>query len=411
MKNARFKIAALVGGSVMLTLLIILVLLQVINRKEMQRRAEDAIRSCLDGEVTEGVIQYYPETIDMPYGITGSPGANQYYSAQELKIIEWCRSNKPSGVEKATIDSRTLYIGTGEINISEMTANALSVIDESEESIVYSVLESANLPLDEYPNYSMIAFVDVTPELATMRRMGIIFLIAAIIIGVLGSIEGYLVGRRLERSSKAEKLFFENTSHELKTPLTSIRGYAEGIEKGVITDYTKTGRVISRETEKMSRLIEEILLAAKLESGSMPLHKESISLDELVEECLMPMEGVVKSRELDVELSLSPTRITADPDRMEHAISNLLTNAVKYARTRLSIRLENGTLSIQNDCDALTDEELAHLFDRFYTGSNGNTGIGLSLAKEIIELHGGKIRAERTDNGIRFISSFGEVTQ
>ena len=116
----------------------------------------------------------------------------------------------------------------------------------------------------------------------------------------------------------------------------------------------------------------------------------------------MPMEGAVASRGLQVDLRLSPATISADPDRLEHAISNLLTNAVKYAKSRLSIQLENGLLTIQNDCDAITDEDLKHLFDRFYTGSNGNTGIGLSLAREIIELHGGRIKAERTADGILF---------
>ena len=211
-----------------------------------------------------------------------------------------------------------------------------------------------------------------------------------------------MIGRRLEQSAKAEKQFFENTSHELKTPLTSIRGYAEGIQTGVITDYKKTGKVITKETEKMSRLIEEILLSAKLESGAMQLHRESMELNEFVEECLMPMEGAVLSRGLDVELSLEPHKVSADPDRLEQAISNLITNALKYAKSRLSIKLEKGLLTIQNDCDYISDNDLAHLFDRFYTGEKGNTGIGLSLAKEIIELHGWKISAGRTNDGIVF---------
>ena len=153
----------------------------------------------------------------------------------------------------------------------------------------------------------------------------------------------------------------------------------------------------------MSRLIEEILLSAKLESGAMPLHRENLQLNQLVEECLMPMEGVILSRGLQVELTLATETVSADPDRLEHAISNLLTNAVKYARTRLSISLRDKTLIIQNDCDPLTDEEIAHLFDRFYTGRNGNTGIGLSIAKDIIGLHGWKLRAEKTHDGIMFI--------
>ncbi len=152
----------------------------------------------------------------------------------------------------------------------------------------------------------------------------------------------------------------------------------------------------------MSHLIEEILLSAKLESGAMQLRKETIFLNEFVEECLMPMEGAVLSRGLNVELSLNQHKVSADPDRLEQAISNLITNAIKYAKSRLTIKLENGLLTIQNDCDQISDNDLNHLFDRFYTGEKGNTGIGLSLAKEIIELHGWKINAGRTTDGIVF---------
>jgi len=402
MKKARIKIAALVGGSVLLTLLIILVLFQVISNRQTERLAREAIQaytSVTSGENSS--IQYSPNVIEMPNGLQGTPLPEYYYSPQYKKIIDWCRENVPEDIEKVKIDSHTYYIGIG-ITESQGILTYISELAGEESELVKDLLDL--LPFLEHKDpIETIVYVDVTAELASTRKMSFFFLVAALFIGLLGSIEGYLIGRRLELSSKAEKQFFENTSHELKTPLTSIRGYAEGIEKGVITDNKKTGQVIVHETEKMSRLIEEILLSAKLESGAMPLHREDLQLDRLVEECLMPMEGAVLSRGLQVELALAPETVSADPDRLEHAISNLLTNAVKYARTRLSISLRDKTLTIQNDCDPLTDEELKHLFDRFYTGRNGNTGIGLSLAKDIIGLHGWKLRAERTGGGIVFI--------
>ena len=402
MKKARFKIAALVGGSVLLTLLILLVLFQVISNRQTERLAKEAIQA--SSTITLGetsAMQYSPNVIEMPNGLKGKPMPEYYYSSQDEKIIEWCREHEPENIEKVKIDSRTYYVGTG-VTESEGILSYITDIAGEESELVSDLLTL--LPfLEEDGPIETIVYVDVTAELAATGTMSLFFLIAAVIIGLLGSIEGYMIGRRLELSSKAEKQFFENTSHELKTPLTSIRGYAEGIEKGVITDNKKTGQVIVHETEKMSRLIEEILLSAKLESGAMPLHRENLQLNQLVEECLMPMEGVILSRGLQVELTLATETVSADPDRLEHAISNLLTNAVKYARTRLSISLRDKTLIIQNDCDPLTDEEIAHLFDRFYTGRNGNTGIGLSIAKDIIGLHGWKLRAEKTHDGIMFI--------
>ncbi|MBR6173659.1 MAG: HAMP domain-containing histidine kinase [Eubacterium sp.] len=405
MKNARFKIAALVGGSVLLTLLIILVLFQVISSKRTEELAKEAIQAY--SEVTLGetsAMQYTPTLIEMPNGLQGNPMPDHYYSTQDQMVVEWCRENDPQDIEKLTLDSHTLYVGIGSKKpdglLSSLYALAGEEAKELEELLDLLDLLQYFKSSDPVPT---IVYVDVTAELSSTRNMSFFFLAAAVVIGVLGSIEGYLIGRRLELSSKAEKQFFENTSHELKTPLTAIRGYAEGIEKGVINDNVKTGKVIAQEAEKMSHLIEEILLSARLESGAMPLHRETIQLNQLVEECLMPMEGAILSRGLQVELNLLPATVSADPDRLEHAISNLLTNAVKYAKTKLSLAMNERVLIIQNDCDPLSDEELTHIFDRFYTGRNGNTGIGLSLSKEIINLHGWKLRAERTGDGISFL--------
>ena len=403
MKHTRFKIAGLVGGAVLMTLLIILILLQVISARQAESKATAALEALYsDGPITYDV-QYSPSLIELPDGLNSKTDGFMEYTTLERHLIEWCREHESSEVRKVKLDDRTLYVRMGEVNgASFVTTLITEFAGEDDISFITELFPF----LIQNTNTYVISYVDITGELATIRSICYYFMIAAGILSILGTFAGYLLGRKLEQSSKSEKQFFENTSHELKTPLTAIRGYAEGIETGVITDYKRTGQVISRETEKMSRLIEEILLSAKLESGSMPLHRESVALNELVEECLMPMEGAVASRGLQVDLSLSPMTISADPDRLEHAFANLLTNAVKYAKSRLSIQLENGLLTIQNDCDAITDEDLKHLFDRFYTGANGNTGIGLSLAKEIIELHGGRIRAERTTDGIRFLVSF-----
>lgn len=102
----------------------------------------------------------------------------------------------------------------------------------------------------------------------------------------------------------------------------------------------------------------------------------------------MPFEGTVQNKGLDVRLELSEKVVEADVEKLEHAVSNLLINAIKYAKTQISISCSCNKLCISNDCAPLSDDSLKHIFDRFYTGRDGNTGIGLSLAKEIIELHG-----------------------
>lgn len=246
------------------------------------------------------------------------------------------------------------------------------------------------------------AYVDITSERALIASINGMFLLILAVAVAGGAMAGYAVGRQIERSQDMQKKFYENMSHELKTPLTSIRGFAEGLEAGILEDTKQAARVIGRETEKMAGRIEEILCMSKLESGATILHKEPMEVAPFVENCLLPLEGAVKSRGLKVELQLGEGSVEADPDQMEHALMNVLTNAIKYADSRITVQYEGGRLVVWNDGDRLSGEELAHLFNRFYTGENGNTGIGLALAKEIVELHGWRLTAHKRYGGILF---------
>lgn len=172
------------------------------------------------------------------------------------------------------------------------------------------------------------------------------------------------------------------------------------MERGVITDYQKTGSVIISQTEKMSRLIDDILLMAKLESGSAPLEYTDVEVSEFVQNCLMPLEGAVENRCLAVELRLAGGTIRADENRLDQAFSNLLVNAIRYAKSRIVIVYDGRILSVSNDCDDVEKIDTDHIFERFYTGQNGSTGVGLALAKDIIELHKWKIRADKHNNEI-----------
>lgn len=228
-------------------------------------------------------------------------------------------------------------------------------------------------------------------------------IITAILIGVIGSVIGYNLGRKIEENEIAKRTFFENTSHELKTPLMKISGYAEGLEKGVVTDYKKTGHIINAQTRRMSSLIKDILYISKVESGMVTLSKEKIEVDSYIQDILMPFEGVVMNKGIDVSINLHEGYINADPDKLEHAISNLITNAIKYANNKINITYSDNRLTIWNDGMTLSDEEIKHVFDKFYTSSKGNTGIGLALAKEIFKLHGYDVIANNNNGGTEFI--------
>ena len=388
--KTRFKIATLAGSSVMLTLLLILIMFNLIMNRQIDTNAREAVSFAAGDLYNDENILYCPEMIDLKMNYKDIDyNKSPYYNNTEKMLIEWLQENTVSGIQKVKIGNGTYYVK----------------LDQYEDDLTYDNLyvdSDEEIEDDESVGWLSLTYVDVTGEPELIRKMSLFFLTAALTIGILASVEGYFIGRRLEQNSTAQKQFFENTSHELKTPLTSIRGYAEGIEKGVITDYKKAGRVIISQTEKMSSLIEEILLSAKLESGAVQLHREPVEMSELVENCLMPLEGAIMNRGLSVSFESSELTVNADPDRLEQAISNLLTNAIKYAKSCLSVTLKEHFLTIQNDCADLSNNEIKHLFDRFYTGKNGNTGIGLALAKDMVELHGWKLEAKRIPDGIEF---------
>ena len=246
-------------------------------------------------------------------------------------------------------------------------------------------------------------YVDLTSDIAFIDRINKIIIITACIIGLIALLSAMIIGRRIDKNAIAQRKFFENTSHELKTPLASIKGYSEGLRKGVIVDGKKTSDIISKQIDKLSKLIDDIVSVAKLESGMTKLNKEQINSSDFIQDCIMPFEGAVKDKNLEVDLNLGDGKINIDSAQFEHAFNNIFTNALKYAQSKISISCDNKKISIWNDCKEISDNDVSHIFDRFYVGKNGNTGIGLALAKDIINLHGYKISAGKYGNGIDFV--------
>ena len=407
MNKIRNRIAVLAGSSVVITIMIVMVIFNITIRHKTERDAFNALNSQRAAAEDYELSVYNPETIIIRKKDEKESEAPVLYSLKDKSIIDWVNVNEAKDISRAVIDGNTYYILKVEeedIAPDFYVSSSYVATDDTTDSFVFGS-EDLSMGISIFDNTSidsLISYVDVSGEMKMIKQIDIFFILTALLVGTLSTASGYYLGRKLEQNQLAQKNFFENTSHELKTPLTAIQGYAEGIQSGVITDLAKTGQIISAQTSKMSRMIEEILCIARIESGAVQLEKETVSLDELIQDCLMPLEGVVKNKALDVKLELSEIKVSADVDRLEHAISNLLMNAVKYAQTKVAVSCTKEGISISNDCAPLSDDTFKHIFDRFYTGRDGNTGIGLSLAKELIELHGWNISAERITDGILF---------
>ena len=248
-----------------------------------------------------------------------------------------------------------------------------------------------------------VIYINVTAQYKTVEEVLHTVKVSSVIIGIIGFICALVVSFLLEKNERMQKKFFENTSHELKTPLAAIKGYAEGIQKGVIDDTQKTGLIISKQTDKMTKLVEDILSVARLESGAIKLDKEVVDTSEFIQDCLMPYEGEVRERNLEIELDLDEADIKVDYAQFERAFANIINESLEKAKSRVLISNNENKIDIWTDCSDFSDEDIKHMFDRFYVKSDGKTGVELALARDIIAFHGYKIDAKRVDDGIDFV--------
>ena len=378
MNKTRYKIATLTGSAVMAAMLLSLLILNIVFNKKIERRAENAIKNTFtlysdeylnyESENDTGSL-YYASLVYMGTDSENRDDIYQILTPKEKKLIDWYETHPSDEIQRVKINEATYYIKAG-------------------------------TEYYEDNNERLLAYVDVTGEPELVKEISFGVLLDAFVIAALGAAIGYFLGKKLEQNDKAQKTFFENTSQELKTPLMAICGYAEEIEMGVITDYSQAGRMIVSQTERMSKLIEDILYLSKMESGTEPLKCEPIEMASLVQDILMPLEGIVNRRNLSVSLELDEGYVNGDPEKLEHAVANLITNSVKYACSQIEISWKNQVLSIWNDGGELSTEDFSHMFERFYTGQSGNSGIGLALSKEIVEMHGWKLSAKNDRHGI-----------
>ena len=223
-----------------------------------------------------------------------------------------------------------------------------------------------------------------------------------------------------ERVEKTRRDFIANVSHELRTPLTSIQGYTETLLDSASAEDSHSRdflEIIRKNATRMSRLTEDLLTLARVESGEQRFAMQSVLPEELLREAVLSFRTMAKSQGVEFELhefALLP--VTADVEAIHQVFSNLIDNALKYAGStgRLvlgSRELANGVeFYVQDFGPGIPSEHLPRLFERFYrvdkarSRDSGGTGLGLAIAKHIVLAHGGTIRAEsELNHGSTFI--------
>jgi two-component system OmpR family sensor kinase len=206
-------------------------------------------------------------------------------------------------------------------------------------------------------------------------------------------------------SERKLRRFVADASHELRTPLSAVRAYAELFERGAgehPDDLARSMAGIERESERMSLLVDDLLLLARLDEGR-PLASEPVELEDVVKEAVETARAVDPGR--PIEAGVQPATVLGDRDRLRQIVDNLLANVREHTpagapvRVRLDREDESAVLEVEDAGPGLTPEERDRVFERFYRADesrsreSGGVGLGLSIVAAVAKAHGGTVEA------------------
>ncbi len=214
----------------------------------------------------------------------------------------------------------------------------------------------------------------------------------------------------LDALEGSRRSFVSNVSHELKTPMTSIAGFIDGILDGTIPKDKQQYylEIVSTEVRRLSRLVVSMLNMSKIESGDLEMKPSNYDISDQIIHILLTFEQKIENKNIEIRGldNLKPTYVVADPDMIYQAIYNLFDNAVKftnengYIAVLLTERNTNIEVSIKNSGEGIQQKELSKVFERFYKVDKSRSldskgaGLGLYIVKLMIEMHGGKVLAK-----------------
>ncbi len=220
----------------------------------------------------------------------------------------------------------------------------------------------------------------------------------------------------LARSHRLEQQFLLSVSHDLRTPLTSIRGYAEAIVDGAAPDERQAAGIILSEAQRLERLVRDLLDLARLDAHRFRLHTEPVALSTLCQQVVISMTPAAEAAGVTLATippdgTVPPEEVTvrADPDRLAQVVGNLVDNALRFARTRVVVEVTShqgrGRLRVSDDGPGIDAEDLPRVFERLYVARHqpsrreSGSGLGLAIVRELVEAMGGGVTAGDAPNG------------
>jgi signal transduction histidine kinase len=219
---------------------------------------------------------------------------------------------------------------------------------------------------------------------------------------------------RLRAARQMQVDFVANVSHELRTPLTAVKGTVETLRDGAVNDPEVRDRfleTVERETDRLIRLVNDLLLLSRADSEALNLRREPLNLAALTQATVERLESQAQGVVLKVSAGPNTPLAWADPDRVEQVLLNLLDNAIKYSRPggAVTVRVESGLegaalVQVRDEGIGIPAEDLDRIGQRFYRAdkarsrAQGGSGLGLAIAQALVQAHGGKLWVQSQEN-------------
>ena len=396
MKNIKLRIMYLILGSALLLFALFMLAVNLIIPAHFVSEAKKALIS--EAEYQNRAIPY---TYDEPdYDENWEEG---YFFTPSIVFLELEDGYRHNTWNRDTyrLEKKLLEYCAGR----DIALNQCYTFKTDKHHLIFmSVQEEQD---DWEKPYAYIMYIDIGPITRYIVTLNWAFFAVLLAISSVMCLLGFRFGRDIEKEAERQQTFFQNASHELKTPLMAIQGYAEGIQAGVM-DTGSAAEVILKESDRMTELVDELLDISKIDMGRQQLALSEMDVRELLYDSIRAVEPTAAAGGIAIapDFPEEPVMASCDDARLRRAVTNILSNGVRYARSqlRLTCRADRRqvTIRIQDDGDGIAEEDLPHIFDRFYMGKSGKSSIGLALTKEIIHLHKGTIRAYNGDSGAVF---------
>lgn len=395
MKNIKLRIVYLILCSALLLFALFMVAVNLVIPAHFVREAKKAL-------ISEAAYQNrtIPYTDDEPIY---DEGEEENFLTLSIVFLELDDGYRPNTWNRDTyrLEKKLLEYCNGR----DLSLNQCYTFKTDRHHLIFmSVQEEQD---DREKPYTYIMYIDIGPITRYIVTLNWAFFGVLLVISFIMCLLGFRFGRDIEKEAERQHTFFQNASHELKTPLMAIQGYAEGIQAGV-TDTGSAAEVILEKSDRMTELVDELLDISKIDMGRQQLTLSEMDIRELLYDSIRAVEPTAAAGGIAIvpDFPETPVIVNCDDTRLRRAITNILSNDIRYARSelRLTCRTDKRhvTIRIQDDGDGIAEEDLPHIFDRFYMGKSGKSGIGLALTKEIIHLHKGTIRAYNGDSGAVF---------